>query len=472
MKNDIPQKSGERKIYPGNERFAKLIENNREIFKNSINIFEHNIPYYREKLKSELSLEGKEIILTGHQPEFSHCGIIFKNYLASEIASSQNSFPVNVIIDYDLPRLFFLFPSQQGTEFINLELPVKNKEKIVHDLVIDVGRMDKFISDVNKYSRVFPEEIKKNILNFSELLNTRLQENNDHLSLISELRKEWEIKNRFTINDIPASEIYSGETFSNFVMEISKDAVSFQKCYNAILTSYRRERGIRTKANPVPDLGKEVVDLKNYYELPFWYIDSEGFRYSLYGDESGELFILINGEPEKAEENNRFRPKALMNTIFLRLFLGEIFIHGLGGSKYDAISDLILKEYFEVPPPAFITATYSRRIRNIDNSLYERISLLMNEQKLLLTHPEKFLDPSNPLVIEKEVLIDDIKVAPKNLKKEIADRINTITALMSAELTEKMEKISDQIEELDFKLTRENIICSREFPYFYFDTLF
>jgi hypothetical protein len=46
-------------------------------------------------------------------------------------------------------------------------------------------------------------------------------------------------------------------------------------------------------------------------------------------------------------------------TIWARLFLADLFIHGIGGAKYDRISDAIIADYFGLEPPemACVSAT-------------------------------------------------------------------------------------------------------------------
>jgi hypothetical protein len=49
----------------------------------------------------------------------------------------------------------------------------------------------------------------------------------------------------------------------------------------------------------------------------------------------------------------RIRPRALTLTLFARLCLGDFFIHGIGGGKYDEVTDFIIRNYFGLEPPAY-----------------------------------------------------------------------------------------------------------------------
>ena len=55
----------------------------------------------------------------------------------------------------------------------------------------------------------------------------------------------------------------------------------------------------------------------------------------------------------------RFGAVALVNTLYCRLFLGEYFLHGIGGGKYDEVTDALAQAFYGVEPPAYgvLTAT-------------------------------------------------------------------------------------------------------------------
>ena len=93
--------------------------------------------------------------------------------------------------------------------------------------------------------------------------------------------------------------------------------------HNGVLAEYRHAHSIKNPAQPLPDLKTG--------ELPFW--------------------ILRDGSREPLLETSsrrgqRLLPRAVTLTLFCRLFLCDLFIHGLGGARYDRITDEILKRFF------------------------------------------------------------------------------------------------------------------------------
>ena len=51
------------------------------------------------------------------------------------------------------------------------------------------------------------------------------------------------------------------------------------------------------------------------------------------------------------------RTRALTTTLFSRFLLSDLFIHGIGGSKYDELGDEIARRFFGIEPPAFLTVS-------------------------------------------------------------------------------------------------------------------
>ena len=53
----------------------------------------------------------------------------------------------------------------------------------------------------------------------------------------------------------------------------------------------------------------------------------------------------------------RIRPRALVTTLWARLALGDLFIHGIGGAKYDCVTDRLIERFFGLTPPRFMVVS-------------------------------------------------------------------------------------------------------------------
>src|SRR5205085_514035 len=128
--------------------------------------------------------------------------------------------------------------------------------------------------------------------------------------------------------------------------------------------------GIRTRARPVPDL---AVD-DDWCESPLWILRKgcrerrrlfvRDFAGKLEISDRNETLVRVNsasasnpGSLAAAVQNARIsiRPRALITTMYARLVLSDLFIHGIGGAKYDEVTDEIIRRFFGIEPPKYLT---------------------------------------------------------------------------------------------------------------------
>jgi hypothetical protein len=53
----------------------------------------------------------------------------------------------------------------------------------------------------------------------------------------------------------------------------------------------------------------------------------------------------------------RITPRALTLTLFFRLLIVDQFIHGIGGARYDRVTDAVINDFFGLTPPRFCVTT-------------------------------------------------------------------------------------------------------------------
>ena len=77
-----------------------------------------------------------------------------------------------------------------------------------------------------------------------------------------------------------------------------------------------------------------------------------------------ELSGPVNRWPETwqglQEQGLKVRTRALTTTMFARLFLADLFIHGIGGGKYDELTDAIIQHFYGITPPGFLVLSGTR----------------------------------------------------------------------------------------------------------------
>ena len=79
--------------------------------------------------------------------------------------------------------------------------------------------------------------------------------------------------------------------------------------------------------------------------------------------------------------------------MFARLVLSDIFIHGIGGAKYDQLTDAIVRRFFGVEPWEYLVATATLKLplprHSIEEADMARIDQMLRE---LRYHPELYVD--------------------------------------------------------------------------------
>src|SRR3989442_12865445 len=79
-----------------------------------------------------------------------------------------------------------------------------------------------------------------------------------------------------------------------------------------------------------------------------------GIRLVAASESGGEV---AGGAGPEALAGLAIRPRALTLTAFTRLCLADLFVHGVGGGRYDRVTDAVIREYFGLEPPAYAVTT-------------------------------------------------------------------------------------------------------------------
>ena len=140
------------------------------------------------------------------------------------------------------------------------------------------------------------------------------------------------------------SELLAEQQYREFMDRIFRDSERFRTVYNQSIDAFADHFRFRYKSYPFQKLKGG--------ELPFWIIRNN-VRHQL------------NTRSMDLSDVKRYTvvPKASPLTLFLRLHMTEIFLHGVGGANYEWINDRILEHFYhEHAQPFFVTsATFHLR---------------------------------------------------------------------------------------------------------------
>src|SRR6185295_10034126 len=91
----------------------------------------------------------------------------------------------------------------------------------------------------------------------------------------------------------------------------------------------------------------------------------------------------------------KIRSRALTTTMFARVFLADLFVHGIGGGIYDELTDRIIERFFGIPAPAYliVSATLQLPLEQFPDAK-RRLDALHHRWRDLVYKPERFLEPN------------------------------------------------------------------------------
>jgi hypothetical protein len=284
---------------------------------------------------------------------------------------------------------------------------------------------------------------------------------------------------------VPISHLAETSAFACFFKSILSAANEFRLIYNSVLDDYRSAYQIRSKFHPLPKLAKE----DGWVEVPFWiWSDFECRRQRLYVRFRKDQLMLSNrlgwefscplADADDQVTDLRkagvlIRPRALTTTLFSRLILSDLFLHGIGGAKYDQLTDLIAERFFEVKLPSFQTLTATMKLSNsFDLVSQSDLTELDREIREVRFHPERFIeDPSESvanLIAQKQSLAFGKLASPRTRERHVAiDRLNRQLAVHAQP---EVDLIEGRRADLLGKKRASEILSSREFSFCLFDS--
>jgi len=455
------------------------------------------------------------IIQTGHQPVFFHPGIWIKNIFLNQLLKSpllDKSLGLNIILDNDickdlnlsLPALSLngnltveeisFLPSTFTPNLPFEEYPCPSLE-VITKFTRGVIRRLKPLELENK-------DIINNFKNFSRCLenSSRFCSQNYKKANLGEFlglaRHFYEKEIDPAYLEIPFSQICDRDEFLSFFLEIIKNIKSFSEIYNKKLDEYRKLFKIRNRAHPSPNL----MIKENLTEIPFWiwkegdertkiFILKEEEKNYLYNASYGKIFLiekdglksLFSLKTILKQRGLKIRPKALLLTLFNRLFISDLFIHGLGGAKYDLVTDEIIREFFKVEPPHFlvVSCTLYLNFKSSPGTSDSKISALKKKIRDLEFNPERYVNELSltkkekikirKLTEKKTELIKKIKEIPSPVeKRKFSEKIKAINNFIVEKVKPLKCELSKKLEDEEEKIKQSKVYTFREFPYCFF----
>jgi hypothetical protein len=430
--------------------------------------------------------------VSGHQPVLAHAGVWVKNIAAAVLAEKHGGLGANLIVDQDVissramsvPLGPMDAPRMSSVAFDEPAGARPGEEVVIGDRTL-----------FSQFGETVAEIIRRE-WNYTPLIEDPWQagiaEANASGKLtraLSAVRIALERQHGLTNAEVELSDLSRSTSFLHFFRHVAIHAEEFRDSYNRRLADYRRVNRIRSTSHPVPDLAREG----EAHELPFWWWrEGDMHRRRVFvrwcGDsielsDGSEVFgVFSSAESREGADDRiadlremltcgvRLRPRALATTLFSRLCLADLFIHGIGGAKYDEMTDALGEEFFGLEMPAYLTLTGTWWLPlgggyPMASDDWRAAQRAVRDAQY---NAEKFVDGNaGPLVDEKQRLVAALKELKADgrraARRDVARQLRTVEQQLAARVVHRVPGRVDERRRLEGLLSANRVLRSREF---------
>lgn len=375
----------------------------------------------RRELRALVGAAEGPLLLAGHQPELFHPGVWAKNFALAGLARRHGGAGVNLLIDSDTVKATTIRVPVQGPHGPVLrtvafdgwrgEVPWEERH------VADAGVFAAFGGAVTAIMRGWGvEPLAARLWPRVCALVGEGPLGEALAAARREVERDWGCANA----EVPLSAVCATEAFAHFAGRLLGELPRLAEAYNAAVRDYRRRHRLRSRSHPVPELASDG----DWGEAPLWaWRGGEGRRHRLFvrATPSG-LVLRAGGEAwaalpppgertfleawrDLARQGLKVRSRALTTTLFARLYLADLFIHGIGGAKYDELTDGLMRRFFAVAPPAFLALSATRLLPLPAPAVTEddrrRLARRLRD---LRYNPQRHLEGDHPAIGQKREL--------------------------------------------------------------------
>jgi len=355
------------------------------------------------------------LFVTGHQPALFHPGVWVKNFAIARLASrATGGVALNLVVDNDVmtsasTAVRVPAGSRESPRFDSIPLDDPRPAQPWEEATVLNRDLFRTFAD-RAAGAIRPWSFEPLVGELWSAARRELDRSTNLTDCLTAARHD--VERRWGVNnlELPLSRLCETDAFRWFACHVLANLARFRDVYNSALAEYRRVNRVRSQSHPVPELSER----DGWLEAPFrvWRKgDSQRNRVfarqvdrELHLSDGRDVFARLPLSPacdataavaalgELPLQGIRFRTRALTTTLFARLFLADLFVHGIGGAKYDEMTDQIIAEFYRVPVPEFLTLTATARLplQPFDVTDADRQQLQQRLREFRF-HPERFL---------------------------------------------------------------------------------
>ena len=432
------------------------------------------------------------IFVTGHQPELFHPGVWVKNFVANYLARRCGGQAVHLIVDNDIVKGTVLrVPAGTVEEPVVVQVPLDRRrgerpfeEYRIEDEQTFAALGDRVAELVGRLGmrplveRIWPDAIAAG--GHTRNLGERIS------AVRRRVERQWGCANL----ELPISQLCHTEGFYWFACHLLAHLPRFHLEHNRALEAFRRRHRIRSRHHPVPALQHEG----DWLEAPFWIWTAQfPHRRQLFVRQEGREVLLTDRDQwtvrlplspqreaccavelmrEQAGRGVKIRTRALTTTIFSRLCLAELFIHGLGGARYDELTDEIIRRFYGLEPPQFLTVTGTLHLpltACLDTP--EEARRLARRVRDLHYNPQRYIEIAQGSNTQLAALVENkgelIRMQPSSRmeRRDRFERIRQLNQLLAPAVEAARIETAEQLERVRAKLRAVAIHQTRDWAF-------
>ena len=371
---------------------------------------------------------ARPLVMGGHQPELFHPGVWLKNSVLDAYARQVGGTAVNLVVDTDRCGRASVdvpvgTPAEAHVEPVPFdaaagEMAWEERPVLDHSCFESFGERAATL-----LAPLVPDALLRR---WWPLVVDRARESHRLGLAIAQARHIVEERFGLETLELPVGELVRLPTVMVFTGWLLAHARLLHDAYNESLAAHRRARRVRGHGRPMPDLAVRHDSAGEWIEVPWWLWSREDpRRRRVFASASPgalalsdletvrvELPIAPDTLPSKwidalsrmEEHGIRLRPRALVTTLLARLLVADVFVHGIGGSAYDSITDDIVRRLIGSDPPrhAVVSGTLRLPLQHVFPGIEVadpagELAALERTLRDIAYHPERHFVPGEEL---------------------------------------------------------------------------
>lgn len=418
--------------------------------------------YMREAGEPVPDFPDGRLLMSGHQPELTHVGVLVKTFALHGLARQHKLTPLNLIVDNDTTKstsLRFAMLGGPKPDDIQLqslpydrfegEVTYEQRPVVDPDLFRNFAERAAPITATWQYRPILPEF-------WAEMLR-QYQRTPILGEIVAATRRFWERRWGCHNLEIPLSRLCGTNAFQRFARHVMIDLPRFHALYNECLAEYRQRNHVRSRNHPAPDLTRDG----EVREAPFWRMNA--------GTKRRSRVMIRPGETPLGKD---LRSRALTTTMFLRYVLADGFIHGIGGAKYDEVTDSLVERWLGIPAPGFIVITATQRpplprfpTSPADLHAAERLvrDVQWNPQRNL--QPDAVNRPEVARLLQEKTALTALEPAGKADRKLWFQKLSMVTERLHPFVRQRIQSAQSELEHCRAEMRANQLLMRRDYAW-------